>query len=529
MNQERPVWRMLRERRTLSSLAILVTLSIGILIGTLISRGVRAAQQSKGTDAAQIEIPAPQQLSTIFSKISKEVAPAVVNINTESSVRPTSGRRQPRGGDQGQGQDQGPQSSDPFDLFQRFFDQGPFSADPPDMKQRSLGSGMVVDPKGYILTNNHVVTRADRIRVKIQDDPKQYDAKLVGADSETDIAIIKIEADHPLKSVKIGNSDGLSVGDWVLAIGSPFGLEETVTAGIVSAKGRDIDSTRQFQRFIQTDAAINPGNSGGPLLNMAGEVIGINTAIATGTGSYAGVGFALPSNVASRVYNQLSRSGKVTRGSIGVSFQDDPEQNPIVLRSLGADHGVVILSIQPDGPSAKAGLKQGDVILSMDGEPIKSGDELVAKVADTPVGQAVTVKYMRDKKEQITKVVIEDRAKVFADRLGSNENESSNQPEGTDVKFGISIQNITPDVAGRLGITENKGVLVTSVDADSFAEDVGLLRGDVIVQVNHEAVNKVDDVLRIQKGLKSGADVVFLVQRTVQGQTSSQYLAGTLP
>src|SRR3989304_6245114 len=308
MNTERHVWQALKERRALSTLAILFTLSIGILIGTLISRGVRAAQQSKGTDAAQIEIPAPQQLSTVFSRISKETAPAVVNINTESTLRPTSGR--PRGGGGGQG----PQSTDPFDLFDRFFNQSPFSNEPPDLKQRSLGSGVVVDPKGYILTNSHVVSRADKIKVKIQDDPKLYDAKVVGADSETDIAVIKIEADHPLKAVKVGNSNGLNVGDWVLAIGSPFGLEETVTAGIVSAKGRDLGS--QFQRFIQTDAAINPGNSGGPLVSMTGEVIGINTAIATGTGSYAGVGFALPSNVATQVYNQIVRSGRVTRGSL---------------------------------------------------------------------------------------------------------------------------------------------------------------------------------------------------------------------
>jgi serine protease Do len=227
-----------------------------------------------------------------------------VNINTESTVR-SRGFRQ-RGA---------PQGSDPFDLFERFFDQGPFGMDQPDLTQRSLGSGILIDPKGYILTNNHVVGRATKIKVKIQDDPKLYDAKVVGTDTETDLAVIKIDTDHPLKSAKFGNSSGLSVGDWVLAIGSPFGLEETVTAGIVSAEGRDINGS-SFQRFIQTDAAINPGNSGGPLVNMAGEVVGINTAIATGTGSYAGVGFALPSNTAIQVYNQIVKSGKVTRGSI---------------------------------------------------------------------------------------------------------------------------------------------------------------------------------------------------------------------
>jgi serine protease Do len=381
---------------------------------------------------------------------------------------------------------------------------------------------MVVDAKGYILTNNHVVSRADKIKVKIQDDPKLYDAKVVGADTETDIAVIKIDSDHPLKFVKVGNSNGLNVGDWVLAIGSPFGLEETVTAGIVSAKGRDIGSG-QFQKFIQTDAAINPGNSGGPLVNMAGEVIGINTAIATGTGSYAGVGFALPSNLASTIYNQIVKSGKVTRGSIGVSFQEDPEQNPVLLRSFGTDHGVVITAVQPDGPASKGGMRQGDVIVSINGEAIKNGDDLVSKVAETPIGQAVSIKYLRDKKELEAKVEIGDRAKVFAEQLGTGDREESAQSGSTDVKFGISIQNITPEVASRLGISESKGVLVTSVDSDSFAEDIGLERGDVIVQVNHEAVNKVDDVLRIQRSLKSGADVVFLVQKTQQGQTVTRY------
>ena len=525
MNTERPILQSLKERRALSTVAILITLGIGILIGTLVSRGVRAAQQSKGTDAAPIEIPAPQQLSTIFSKITKDVAPAVVNINTESSMRPTTGSRQRGGGGGGQGQGQG---QDPFDLFDRFFNQGPLGGDMPDLKQRSLGSGMVVDPKGYILTNNHVVSRADKIKVKIQDDPKLYDAKLIGADTETDIAVIKIQSDHPLKTVKIGNSNGAMVGDWVLAIGSPFGLDETVTVGIVSAKGRDIGSG-QFQKFIQTDAAINPGNSGGPLVNMAGEVIGINTAIATGTGSYAGVGFALPSNMASGIYNQIVKSGKVTRGSIGVSFQEDPDQNPVLLRSFGTDHGVVITAVQPDGPADQAGLKQGDVILSIDGESIKNGDDLVSKVANTAIGQTVAVMYLRDKKQHEAKIEIGDRMKVFADQLGGGDQEENAQPGSTDVKFGISIQNITSDVASRLGLSDTKGVLVTAVDSDSFAEDIGLERGDVILQVNHQAVSKVDDVLRIQKSLKSGADVVFLVQKMQQGQPSTKYLAGTLP
>ena len=518
MNMERQVLRSLKERRALSTLVIVFTLSIGILIGTLVSRGVRAAQQGKAFDAQLLDVPSPVQLSTVFTKISKELSPSVVNINTESTMR--AGTRQRMTPPQGQG-------TDPFDLFERFFDRGgPMGIDPPELKQRSLGSGILIDPKGYILTNNHVVSRADKIKVKMLDDPKLYDAKVVGSDSETDLAVIKIEADHPLKVARIGNSDGLNVGDWVLAIGSPFGLEATVTAGIVSARGRDIGSS-QFQRFIQTDAAINPGNSGGPLVNMAGEVIGINTAIATGTGSYAGVGFALPSNVTTQVYNQIVKTGKVTRGSIGITFQ--AELNPLVLQSFGTDHGVVITNVQPDGPAGKAGLRQGDVIVSLDGQPIKDGEDLVAKVAETPVGRPVSIRYLRDKKEQETKVEIGDRSVVFAERLGTGEETESSEATGTDVKFGISIQNVTAEVAGRLGISEGKGVLVTSVDPDSFADDIGLERGDVILQVNHQAVSNVDDVLRIQRNLAPKSDAVFLVQRNQQGQATSLYLAGTLP
>ena len=526
----------IKQRKAVSTLAIMFTLAIGILIGTLISRGVRAAQkQSKNSDAQELEIPAPTQLSSIFSKIARDIGPTVVNINTESTVRPQGQlrRRMPQGGGgqgqggQGQGQGQGG-GEDPFgDFFQRFFDfGGPGAQQQQEFRQKSLGSGVIVDRNGYILTNEHVVGKADKIKVKIHDDPKLYDAKVVGEDMETDLAVIKIELGRPLTAAKLGNSNGLNVGDWVLAVGSPFGLDETVTAGIISAKGRDLGGS-QFQRFVQTDAAINPGNSGGPLLNMAGEVIGINTAIATETGSYAGVGFALPSNVAIGVYNQLIKNGKVTRGSIGVTFQ--PEQSPVLLRSFGVDHGVVITGVQADGPAGKAGLKQGDVIVSLNGTPVKDGDDLVAKVAGTPVGESISVRYMRDHKEQELKVVIGDRSKVFADLLGSGQEGEQPEKEGAEAKFGVTIQNITPEAASRLGLGDAKGVLVTSVDPDSFAEEIGVERGDVIAQINQQPVNKVDDVLRIQRSLKPKSDVVFLVQRNQRGQNNTLFLAGTLP
>ncbi len=510
---------MIRERKVLSTLAILLTLSIGILVGTLVSRGVGAVQkQAKASDAELLSIPSPVQLSTVFGKIAKEVGPAVVNINTESTVRPQTPRRQTPSDPS--------DPSDPFgNFFDRFFDFGPFGGQQQEFKQRSLGSGVIVDKNGYILTNEHVVNKADKIKVKIHDDPKLYDAKVIGTDPETDLAVIKIDADRPLPVAKVGNSNGLNVGDWVLAIGSPFGLEETVTAGIISAKGRDLGS--QFQRFVQTDAAINPGNSGGPLVNMAGEVVGINTAIATGTGSYAGVGFALPINTAVDVYDQIVQAGKVTRGSIGVTFQ--PEQSPVLLRSFGAEHGVVITGVQPEGPADKAGLKQGDVILSVDGDPIKSGDELVSKVASTPVGKQVTVRYIRNQKEEQTKLVIEDRSQVFANLLNPDPAQRSSGPESTEAKFGISIQNLTPESANRLGLQDTKGVLVTSVDSDSFAEDIGLQRGDVILEINQQPVSNVNDMLRMQRGLSPKSDVVFLINRNQRGQSATLYLAGTLP
>jgi serine protease Do len=409
----------------------------------------------------------------------------------------------------------------PFgDFFERFFG----SPDMPEnFTQRSLGSGVIIDPEGYILTNNHVVGRADKIQVKMQNDPKSYDATVIGSDEETDLAVIKIEASKPLPYARMGNSDGLNVGDWVLAIGSPFGLEETVTAGIISAKERKVGTP--FQRFLQTDAAINPGNSGGPLVNMAGEVVGINTQIASGTGSYAGVGFAVPSNVAANVYNQIVKTGRVTRGMIGISYQT--EQSPVLLRSFGADHGVVVTSVQPGGPAAAAGLKQGDVIVSINGSPIEETGDLLAKVAELPVGEAATIGYIRDKQEHEAKLTVGDRGEMLAGRTESDVLPGGSQGSAKG-KLGISVQNLTPRLAQQLGLEEGTGVVVAEVSDSSFAAEIGLERGDVIKEVNHQPVKNVDDLIRIQEGLKTGSDVVFLVERNQMGQSTSLYLAGTL-
>src|SRR5262250_2942597 len=413
-------WVRLKANRWAYTFTILATLAVGILIGTIVSYGVKGKEGQKSSDATPLTMPPPQQLSNAFSQVAKELEPSVVNINTESVIKNPHKRRLPRAEpDEGDNGDQG--GDNPFqDFFDRFFG-GQGGGEPGSIRQRSLGSGVIVDAKGYILTNRHVVEKADRIRVKLQDEPTGapgHDAKVIGTDQETDLAVIKIDVDHPLPAAKLGNSDGMQVGDWVLAIGSPFGLQETVTAGIVSAKGRNIVPNRQFQSFIQTDAAINPGNSGGPLVNMAGEVIGINTAILTETNAYAGVGFAMPSNTVVSVYNQIiGPEHRVARGSIGIEFAAQP--NPAIARVYGS--GVTVSNVVAGSPAETAGLKIGDTITSVDGKDLKSGDELVADIAARKPGSKAKLAFVRNGKKQETTVTIADRSKLFASRLGDDE------------------------------------------------------------------------------------------------------------
>jgi serine protease Do len=374
------------------------------------------------------------------------------------------------------------------------------------------------------------VEKADRIRVRLQDDPPgvQHDAKVIGSDQETDLAVIKVEVDRALPAAKVGNSDGMQVGDWVLAIGSPFGLQETVTAGIVSAKGRNIVPNRQFQSFIQTDAAINPGNSGGPLVNMAGEVIGINTAILTETNAYAGVGFAMPSNTVVQVYNQLiGPEHRVTRGSIGVEFAAQPV--PAIARVYGVQSGVTISNVVPGSPADSAGLKVGDTITSVDGRDVKNGDELVADIAARKPGNKAKIGFVRNGKKEDTTVTIADRSKLFAARLGEDE-EGNDEEQPKASKFGLTVRPLTNDLADRLDIPAGKGVIIQDVKGGSFADDIGLNRGDVILEINKQAVNTVEDYNRIESALKSGQDVVFLVRPRGAGrQDGTIFIAGTLP
>ena len=526
------MWMRMKAHRWVYTLSILATLSLGILIGTLISSEVKGKEGQKG-DASPLVLPTAQPtnnpLSQAFAQIAKQLEPSVVNINTESTIKNPHRRR----GLPGQGQGDDDDSGGMDDFFNHFFG-GPGQGPGPgqgdgSIRERSLGSGVIVDAKGYILTNRHVVEKADRIRVRFEDDPPgvQHDAKVIGTDQETDLAVIKVEVDHPLPAARMGNSDGMQVGDWVLAIGSPFGQAGTVTAGIVSAKGRDIVPGRQFQTFIQTDAAINPGNSGGPLVNLNGEVIGINTAILSETNAYAGIGFALPSKTVVDVYNQLTGpEHKVSRGSIGIMF--DAVENPAIARVYGSGSGVPISSVVAGSPADQAGLKVGDTITTVDGKKVTKGTELVADIAARKPGSKVALGFLRNGKPQDTSVTIADRSKLFAARLGEDqENDDENVPKPS--KFGITVRKVTPEMADRLDIPAGKGVIVQDVKPGSFAEDVNLARGDIILEINKQQVNSDEDFARIESSMKSGQDVVFLVRpRGSSRQDGTIFDAGTL-
>jgi len=519
-------WVRLKANRFAYTLTILATLAVGILIGTVVSYGVKGKEAQKSSDATPLAVPAPQQLSNAFSQIAKQLEPSVVNINTESTIKNPHrrGQRSAPGGS--------PDDDNPFeDFFDRFFGgQGGQGGGGGSIREHSLGSGVIVDSKGYIVTNRHVVEKADRVRVRLQDDPPgvQHDAKVIGTDQETDLAVIKIDTEKALPIAKLGNSDSMQVGDWVLAIGSPFGLNATVTAGIVSYKGRNIVPNRQFQSFIQTDAAINPGNSGGPLVNMQGEIIGINTAILTDTNAYAGVGFAMPSNTVAQVYNQLiGPDHRVARGSIGVEFSAQPV--PAIARVYGVQSGVTISNVVAGSPADQAGLKVGDTITSVDGKDVKNGDDLVGEIAGRKPGSKAKLNFTRNGKKEETTVTIADRAKLFAARLGEDETGNDSE-EPKQSKFGATVRALTPDIADRLDIPAGKGVIVQDVKPGSFAEDVGLNRGDVVLEINKQPVNSADDFARTESSLKSGQDVVLLVRpRGASRQDGTIFLAGTLP
>ena len=539
----------LRRKKFLSFAVLLFTLSFGVLVGTVINTGAKAAkdQTMAAPGASPLTIPSPVQLQNSFSTLAKMLEPSVVNISSEyipsgktvTKVQPpTRNRRQtPNQDEEGSGQNDSMQ-----EFMQRFFggqnhggmgDMG--GMEQQDRRTAGLGSGVVVDHNGYILTNNHVVEHSTRLKVKFTNDPTEYPAKVIGTDALTDLAVIKIDKTG-LTPAKIGNSDAIQVGDWAVAIGSPFGFQATVTAGIVSAKQRSLEGEENapFQKFIQTDAAINPGNSGGPLLNINGEVIGINTMIASRSGGNQGIGFALPINSAVAVYNSIIKTGHVTRGSIGIRFRESPDSRDLI-KAYGGTQGVFVSEVTPNAPAEKAGLKEEDIITSVDGKPVKNGQDLIETVSNKSVGSTVSIGILRAGKTENLKVAVADRAKLGG-IVGAEDETESDKAEPTQAKFGISIQNLNDGLRQNLSYKGKGGVMIQSVEPGSFAEDVGLAKGDVIESLTshnqHEAVSSVDDVKRIQGKLKAGDTVAFKVQRSGGargGGWQTLYPAGTLP
>jgi serine protease Do len=423
-----------------------------------------------------------------FSELAKATGAAVVNIRTVRTIK---------GGGRVFKHFQGPLGKN--DGFQEFFDRFLGEIPEQDFKQRSLGSGFITDKDGFIVTNNHVIEGADKIKVKLSDG-REFDAAVIGRDPKTDIALIKIDAKESLPTVTLGDSNALNVGDWVLAIGSPFGLEHTVTAGIVSAKGRVIGSG-PYDDFIQTDASINPGNSGGPLINMAGKVVGINTAIIAGG---HGIGFAIPIDMADSILHQLKTSGHVTRGWLGVSIQD---LTPELAEYYGVKDGkgALVGQIFKGDPADKAGIKANDIIREINGEKINDSRDLSRLIAEVPVGKKISIKVLRNGKTETLGALI-------AKRTDEKEGTSVEGPD-TETGFGITVSDITPEMAARYGFEVAKGVVITSVDPGSPGAEAGLEPGDVIKEINRERVHNIKEYKNTVDKLKNDKKVQMLVKR----------------
>jgi serine protease Do len=426
-----------------------------------------------------------------FADLAEQLMQAVVNISTTQTVqrerRRSPGFPAPRPFGE----------RDPFEeFFERFFGgMGPQR----ELRRSSLGSGVLINKDGHIITNSHVVENATDIKVSLSD-KEEFNAKVVGRDAQTDVALIKIEAKRDLPVAPLGDSDKLRVGEWVMAIGNPFGLGHTVTAGIASAKGRIIGAG-PYDDFIQTDASINPGNSGGPLFNMNGEVVGINTAIvATGQG----IGFAIPINLAKSLLTQLHEHGRVTRGWLGVQVQ---RVTPELAKSFGLDHehGALVADVQPNSPAERAGLQRGDVIVAFNGQKIEEMNELPRLVAATAPGSQADVTLMRNGQEKVVQLKV-------GEMPGEQQKAAieGGVPEG---KLGLAVQELTPDIARSLGLTNAQGVVVTDVTEGSPADEVGIRRGDVILEVNQQKVANVQEYRSALERVGEAKSVLFLIRR----------------
>jgi len=459
-------------------------LAIGMLTITYLCSAPRV--EAKKTD--------PRMVPHSFSSLAEMVSPTVINIRTEKIIK-GGGRvfrhfhRRPFGKD------------DPLeDFFEKFFGGDPHR----EFRQRSLGSGFIIGKDGYIVTNNHVVENADKIKVKLKNG-KEFDAEIIGRDPKTDIALIKIASGLNLPEVPLGDSKALKVGEWVVAIGNPFGLEHTVTAGIVSAKGRVIGSG-PYDNFIQTDASINPGNSGGPLINMKGEVVGINTAIQAGG---QGIGFAIPINLAKGIVEQLKKYGDVTRGWIGVVIQDLSEE---LSEYYGAEKrkGVLVTDVVPGDPADKAGIKAKDIILEVNDKPIESSRNLSRTIAGIQVGKTAHIKVLRKGKTKTFKVEI-------AKRPEDTKIMSRHTEEQAEDELGIHVSKLTAEVARRFNITEAEGIIVADIESGGKGEKAGIRIGDLIKEINHKAIKTVQDYTETIRKLKKGDAISMFIKRINRG------------
>ena len=497
---ERTMLRKLRVWIAALAVACLVT---GVGVGAMLA-GRPAVAQNESQIAR-----APEALSASFAEIARRVEPAVVNIDTLTAASDVAEKDNEDKEDQSSG-------NPLFDMFRR-------QARRP---ARGVGSGFIIDPKGYILTNEHVVEGATRITIGLQSGEKLR-GQVIGIDHETDLAVIKVETARDLPTVKLGDSNGAQVGDWVLAIGSPFGLEQTVTAGIISKKERESQFFQTFQRFLQTDAAINRGNSGGPLVNMRGEVIGVNSQIATSTGDYNGIGFALPANEAGFVYRQLVAGGKVKRGYLGITLESVRGEFARVY-GLPETKGAIVMDVQRelDGqqtPAGKAGLQANDVIVEFDGQSIQTAQDLIARVAATPVGQTASMTLLRDldgklEKRTVSVVLGERPASLAPNSLAPSQppRDKEPAPKGNTLRLGITLGELTPQLITDKHLAGVKGLYIKEVDPNGIAADARpnpVREREVVTRINRVAVTTLADFQRVLNGLKPGDAIVLNLTR----------------
>src|SRR5262244_1143451 len=474
----------------------------GIGIGAILAGRTAVAQ-----DQLQLAARGPDALSASFVEIARHVEPAVVNIDTLQATADIAET------DNEDKSDKTP-SNPLYEMFRR----------QPPRPMRGVGSGFIIDAKGYIVTNNHVIQDASRITVSLLTG-ERYRGKVIGVDRETDLALIKIEADHALPVMKFGDSNAVQVGDWVLAIGSPFGLDQTVTAGIISKKERDSQAFTSFQRFLQTDAAINRGNSGGPLVNMHGEVIGVNSQIATLNGDYNGIGFALPSNEAKFVAEQILSQGKVRRGFLGVTLESVRAEFARVYRLPDAK-GAVIADMQPPQPdqitpAIKAGLQINDVIVEFNGQPVQDSNDLIARVAGTNVGQTVTLTILRDVEGKLERrtvsATLAERPNFSARNGDRGPKEKPEETRSNSARLGLTLAELTPQMIEDKHLNGVKGLYVKEVDPNGLAADLPeserVVDSEVITRINRVPVTTLAEFERVLNSLKPGDPVVLNLSR----------------